>query len=277
MSLVQYRDLLNKYDALSAFALTLVRDWTDPTASDLHGDYTDTIYRKLLLHAVSLRRLSPSMETAETPDSWDLASACAVARALIESYDALAYVAIHPASDIERGFRISLWQLHAQQRRLAMLDKAEVKGSRVEQVRRHVAELRSKVLTHPFYSSLSDDTKKKISGKESPPFHISQEKRNAASGIKHSYYRTAEMFLSQYVHTFPFALDQLRSASAGEPGALSLASSTLGFAMAFIAKAVDGMSITFPERKHEPSDNVDQIMGMWMDIAANGPKPPPAN
>ena len=52
---------------------------------------------------------------------WDLSSLSAIARSIIETHDALAYIAIENITVEERNFRISLWEYHDTNRRLKML------------------------------------------------------------------------------------------------------------------------------------------------------------
>ena len=79
------------------------------------------------------------------------------------------------------------------------------------------------------------------------------------------------MFLSQYVHTFPFSLHQLMEFRAGEPEALRLSSLPLQYSMAFLAKAVVGIVGIWPEESVDPPLGVQHIIDKWLPIAKWGP------
>lgn len=266
----RYRDLLGEYDALVSHAREISDRMVGRRIDQRSHSYSEAIYTKLICHAISLRKLSPSLNSAQAPELWDVASACAVARALIEAYDALAYIGVHQVELPEREFRVLLWDLHDQQRRLAMLEKIGSIDPRVSDVRNRTSELTAKLTAHPFYRKTSKDVQSKINRGEAPPVHLSQRDLNCASGINHEYYIAATMWLSQYVHTFPMSLHQLMEFRAGQPEALHISSMPLQYSMAFLAKAIEGTSEIWPEADLEPDEEVARILSRWLAIAENG-------
>jgi hypothetical protein len=56
--------------------------------------YAEIIFTKMVCHAISLRRISPTFQNGSNPELWDIGAACAIARTLVESFDALAYIAL---------------------------------------------------------------------------------------------------------------------------------------------------------------------------------------
>lgn len=266
----RYRKLLREFDALISHARAISDRLVGRPIEQKSLSYSDAIYTKLICHGISLRKLSPSLDSAQSSELWDVASACAVARALIEAYDALAYISVHQVESPEREFRVLLWELHDQQRRLTMLEKIGSVDPRVGDIRKRVGELSARLEAHSFYSRASKEVRGKVSRGEAPPVHLSQRDLNAASGINHEYYIAATMWLSQYVHTFPLSLHQLMHFRAGESDALHVSSMPLQYSMAFLAKAIEGMVQIWPEGEIEPSEEVQRVLRSWLVIAKNG-------
>ena len=84
------------------------------------------------------------------------------------------------------------------------------------------------------------------------------------------FYVTATMFLSQYVHTFPFAIRQLMNAKAGDPDSIGLSSMPLRYTMPFIVKAIDAMTALWPDVQGALPDDLDMLMCQWRHTAENG-------
>ncbi|MGH7926902.1 MAG: hypothetical protein ACREQV_03820, partial [Candidatus Binatia bacterium] len=87
----------------------------------------------LVCHGLSLQRLSPT-PVPTAGEFWDISSNYAIARALIETYEALSYIAIEDVQETEREFRVLLWKLHAQERRIEMLRLIGSKHSDINNV-----------------------------------------------------------------------------------------------------------------------------------------------
>lgn len=263
----RYRSLLSEYDDLLNHAKAISARLAGRKLESRELSYADAIYTKLICHGISLRKLSPTLGEGEL---WDVASASAVARALIEAYDAFAYIALHPVEREERAFRILLWELHDQQRRLRMLEKVKSKNPQVAGIRERAGSLLASVTTHAIYASLPRDIQAKISRGDAPSVHLSQRELNAASGVDHDYYTAATMFLSQYVHTFPMSLLQLMQFRAGDPDALGVSSMPLQHCMPFIAKAIAGVGQVWPDGYVERSESFHILLAKWLAIAEGG-------
>ena len=267
MSPDRYRKLLRDYDALVAHAMEISASLVGNKLESKRHSYADAIYTKLVCHAISLRKLSPTLAKGEL---WDVASACSVARALIETYDALAYIAIHSVGEDERAFRLLLWELHDQQRRLRMLEKVKSMNPQVHGIRDCANTLLANVKRHAMFACLPKDLQKKICRGDAPAIHFSQREMNAASGLDHDYYITATMFLSQYVHTFPMSVRQLMQFKAGEDDALGMSSMPLQYCMPFLAKAISGALQIWPDGHVERSVSLSNLLGNWLAIAEKG-------
>ena len=268
----RYRAVLREFDAILAHACALSNRLTGRIVAEKHRSYAETIFTKLICHALSLRKLSPTLEVTSPVELLDIGAACSVARTLIEAFDALAYIGLHTISMSEREMRILAWELHDQEHRLTMLEDIGAKGPDVDQVRTSAQRLHDMVRVHPFYWELPSDVRGKIDKGKTPHYLRSREDRNLSSGINHDYYTSVTMFLSQYVHTLPFALSQLSLTHAGDPGALQLIAMPLQYSMPFMAKAIAGIELLWPDARHEMPEDVRNIADTWDLLAEQGVK-----
>jgi len=153
-----------------------------------------------------------------------------------------------------------------------MLDGIGAEGPDIEQLRDDAKKLRDAAMAHPFYGNLSRKVQQKITANEAPAYIRIQSGRNQVSGINHDYYLNVIMQLSQYVHTLPFALSQLRLTHAGDPGALQIMSLPLQYCMPFIAKAIEGMGQLWPALRTKMSEDTQRKIDLWILLAAEGVK-----
>jgi hypothetical protein len=199
-----------------------------------------------------------------------LASACCIARAVIEAYDALAYIALHPDNIEIASLRIKLWELHDKERRVKMLHLIGSTSPLVQQIEEEEAQLRSEVLREPLVAMLHASVARKIRSRQTPEFITPLEARCKASSISHQYYINAKMFLSSHVHTHPFAIHQLLNFKAGDASSLVLLSLPTRYAIVFLAKAIEGMRTLFGESLPEADEHTNNILRIWICIAKNG-------
>lgn len=270
MNADQYKEIISSFDRLNNYAIKISSDLTGIVTNADRLIYADTIFAKLLSHALSLRKISPSINPELPPKLWDLSSACAIARALIESYEALAYISINDITPAEREFRIKLWELHDWQRRIKMLTQIASKSPEMVTIKNSADVLHTEITQHALFSNCSGNIKYKINKKDAPAFYLSQQERNNVSGINHAFHDTATMALSQYVHTLPMAIHQLMSFRAGNPESLRMCSMPIRYSMAFLAKAISGMTEIFPSKVSEPSSEIASDMEFWLNVAKNG-------
>jgi hypothetical protein len=267
----RYRKILSEYDTILAYA----RETSNRLAGRLvvakHLSYAETIFTKLVCHAISLRSLAPTLQP-ESKELWDIGALCAVARTLVEAFDALAYISLHAVTPAEREIRILAWELHEREHRLHMLEDIRTSGPDVDAIRRDAEALHAAVTSHAFYLELPKDMRGKIATRKTPAFLRSQKERNVASGINSDFYNSVTMYLSQYVHTLPLALSQLMLTHAGDPGALQLVAMPLQYSMAFIAKASVGIVSLWPDVRIEMAEQCENVVNLWLSLAEKGVK-----
>ena len=140
----------------------------------------------------------------------------------------------------------------------------------VAEINENVLRLRGELVAQPLFASATKDLINKVQGGNTPPFHLSHTKRNQHSGINHDYYNTVVMFLSSYVHTFPFSVHQLMHFRSGEAESLRLMSLPMQYATGFLAKGIQGMNVVFGEVVPRPSEPTRAVLETWLSIAARG-------
>lgn len=267
----RYRKILSEYDVIFAHAREMSNRLAGRPVVEKHLSYAETIFTKLVCHALSLRNLAPTLQLV-SQELWDIGALCAVARTLIEAFDALAYISLNSVSPAEREMRILVWELHEREHRLHMLEDIGASGVDIEAIRSDAEKLHTVVTTRPFYPELSRDMKGKIVARKAPAFLRTQKERNMASGINNDFYNSVTMYLSQYVHTFPLALSQLMLTHAGDPGALQLVTMPLQYSMAFTAKATVGMRALWPDVQVNVTEEVQDVVDLWCSLAEKGVK-----
>lgn len=235
--------------------------------------YASIIFAKMTMHAITISRNTPRGLAVETDFSgvvWDISSVCAMVRSLIESFDALAYVAVHPISDGSRSLRIQIWELHDKERRVSMLKLLGSTSPLVPQMEQEAEQLRATILASQLLDAVHPSLRGKIAKGECPDFLQTLEQRNQASEVSHTYYLGARMFLSSYVHTHPLSVHQLASFKAGDPHSLNLISLAVRYAVVFLAKAVEGMRYVFGSTLPAADEPTNRAVLIWCGIAKNG-------
>lgn len=266
----RYTEIMAEFEILLRYGIQVSDCLVGKSVKESHLTYADTIYTKLLCHAISLQKLLPRAKEKPKHELWDLPSACAIARCIIETYDVLGYIVLGKVSPEEREFRLLIWQLHDKQRRSKMLRSIHSKNPKASEIHNEALALASEAIAHPWYKNVPKHLQKKIVDGDAPSFLLSQREVNKENSINHEYYVSATMWLSQYVHTFPMALHQLFEFKAGTPEALRISSMPIQFASGFIAKSIVGMASTFPDGNVKVNGNDVAIFSRWCSVVEKG-------
>jgi hypothetical protein len=260
------RDLKN----LTMFAHAISRELSGKPSAVASEFYASIIFAKIVMHSLTVARNTPRALKITHDDEgalWDVASICAIARSIIESHDALAYVAIHPVDERTRNIRIKAWELHDKERRARMLSFINSTSPELVRIEGDADIIRQELLAS---DQLNKSYKGKIRGHQCPDFLLTLEERNKASNINHAYYLGAKMFLSAYVHTHPISAHQLMDFRAGNPASLNFISLAVRYSVVFLAKAIEGMGFVFGNRIPRPDESVERVLDIWCGISASG-------
>ena len=268
----KYKAALRDFDAVLEHAKAVSASLVGLTVEERHHSFGEQIFVKLLAHCVSLRHLVPDTTGKTERQLWDLPSLSAIARCVIESYDAFEYIANAKADVQEIDFRILLWEAHAKTRRLRMLDLIGSTDPRTETIRQEAKILIAQLQSHSAFGILKKEDKRKLAAGDPPAFHLSQRERCVQSGINFDFYTAVTMQLSQYVHTFPFSIQQLFQFRAGSSEALQLITLPVSYSLAFLVLATDGMKQIFPLHALAAPSRTEKSMALWRLMARQGLK-----
>jgi hypothetical protein len=266
----RYAEVLGEFETMLRLGTELSNRLVGTMPTEKHLSYADSIYTKLLCHAVSLHKLSPQIENKPEHELWDVPSACAIARCIIEAHDVLGYVVFSEASPEERDFRLLIWRLHDQQRRSKMLNSIESQDPRAEEIHTRARALSDETLNHPWFSRVAKHLQNKIKSGDAPSFLLSQRELNKANSVNQEYHTSATMWLSQYVHTFPMSVHQLSEFRAGTAEALHISSMPIQYTLGFLAATITKMAETFPVVNMELTELDSALFSRWRSVVEYG-------
>ncbi|WP_284379980.1 hypothetical protein [Litoribrevibacter albus] len=268
----RYAECLQEFQAILSFAEKFVNSLVGQQPSCKNDVYGERIFVKLLCHAVTLIKISPSIETNKQQELWDISSSYCLARALIESFDALSYIALANIDNQEKEFRLIFWKLHAEARRFNMLSKIGSTDPRVKHTEREVDNLKSKLLAHNHLDMCSKGLRKDIEKGNYQPYHLTQRQRNEEAGVSHEFRDVVTMHLSSHVHTHPFSVMQIVDFKAGSPESIGLMSIAIQYSSGFLAKAVQGMLQVFNKSTPVMDTKAKDAYSKWITVVENGVK-----
>lgn len=269
----RYREVLADLRLLTHCAFAISSSVRNKKTHDEREWYAAAIFSKIVSQSITLIRSLPTgleLSPESGAQLWDAASACCLARAIIDAYDALAYIAVHPESLEKAELRIKVWELHDKERRAKMLRLIGSTSLMAEEITKEAEELRPKILSDPLAKDLHPSSLGKIKNGETPDFLATIEAHCSSSNINYNYYVSAKMFLSSHVHTHPFAIHQLLNFKAGDPASLVLLSVPARYATAFLAKAVEGMRSIFGNSLPAEDEASNGLISVWIGIAKKG-------
>ena len=270
MEFDRYGEILGELEMFISVGTAISHRLTGTAIEQAHESYADLIFTKLLCHAISLRKLSPQMDTDAATQLWDMPSACAIARCIVEAHDALGYIALSQVSNEERSFRVLVWKLHDQQRRSKMLQSMQSMNPQAKAIHASARDLAREAEAHPWFAKIDSGHQKKIRDGDAPSFLLSHKELNASNGVNHDYYLAATMMLSQYVHTLPMSVHQLMNFRAGTPEAIRMSSIPIQYSLGFFARAISRIVKVFPHGDQEITDSQMLSFGRWSGVVENG-------
>lgn len=266
----RYANNLREFKAILDYAELLVNSLVGLKPGCVNDVYGERIFVKILCHAITLIKISPQAEANKIKELWDISSSYAVARALIETFDALTYIALAKVDIEEKEFRLLFWKLHAEARRYDMLSKIGSKYSGVENTHREIQILKASVLGHKKIVLCTDVLKSSIEKGKYQPYHLTQKQRNEEAGISNEYRDVVTMHLSSHVHTHPFSVMQIVDFKAGSAECVGLMGIAIQYSAAFLAKAVQGMLQLSNGSTPKMDKNTEGYYFMWLKVAENG-------
>ncbi|MCQ8119860.1 hypothetical protein, partial [Methylomonas rosea] len=121
----RYEEALTDLRLLILYAHSVSASIQGKEAADDQQYYASIIFSKIVSHAITLIRSVPkslSISADSGAELWDLSSAACLARAILETNDALAYMADRIDEPEQLLLRIRIWELHDKEHRISMLE-----------------------------------------------------------------------------------------------------------------------------------------------------------
>lgn len=234
------------------------------------------IFLKLVAHCTALRSLAPDGSQAASAALADVSSMSALARCAVEAHDAFEYIAGHEATPAEREFRLLLWELHDDTRRLKMFADADDAGPQVAALRAQAQQRRSRLEGHDFLTSLPAELqaalRQRMAQGDPPAFHLGQRQRCALSGVNAQWHHAVTLQLSQYAHTLPTSV-LLPDTVPGTRDALRLTALPLLLTLPFLVRITQTVAALIPERAPEPPSRTARTMALWRGFAERAEAP----
>lgn len=270
-----YRTKVREFDAVLEHGKAVSAALTGLSLTAPHLSYGEQIFVKLLGHCVALRRLAPDPTQQQPRELWDLPSMSALARCVIEAHDAFEYIAGHPVTESERGFRIRLWELHDATRRLKILGGIGSTDPAVSGILADAARLQLALEGHEYMASLpavpQAELRLRLRRNDPPEFHLTRRERCALSGIDADWHKAINLQLTQHVLTLPYSVRQLFEVHPGSAMAVRLMAMPMVSALPLLARVIQGMDLLVPGRAPRPPSRTARTMALWRSMADAGP------
>lgn len=237
-----------------------IKEWSVEQASH--------VFTKICVHSVSVIRLAPRVAERGSPtqdEIWDLPSICTITRSLIDSVFVMRYLAIESVSSEEREFRELSWHYHERRKRIELVALLKPTSELIDKLKLEADTMLVRLRGHPQYALLTCDKQKQLR-KACLPIHRTNSDLCEESGISASYYKVAYRFLSNYVHTHPYALAQLNSFKAGDAPTTHLFRVVLEYCQAFLSLAIRDYWGLMPDVEVEADEETVNLMKGWIEL-----------
>ncbi|RZL34947.1 MAG: hypothetical protein EOP35_16015 [Rubrivivax sp.] len=268
-----YKARVREFDAVLEHGKALLAALSGQAPESVHAAYGVQIFAKLLAHGSALRGLAPESSGGALPGLADLPSMCALARCVVEAHDAFEYIAGHDVAAVERNFRMLLWELHDETRRLKMFDAEDAAEPHVAALRGDARKRQAELEKHEFLASLPAGLqaalRQRLAESDPPAFHLGQRQRCGLSGVNADWHNAVALQLSQYAYTLPTAL-LLPAIANGSPEALRLTALPLVLTLPLLVRVTQAVAAFAPGRAPEPPSRTARTMAVWRSHAERG-------
>lgn len=238
---------------------------TQGRTTDWRGLQTSLVFAKLCATCISFLRLIPSSTfytPAKTLQLWDLSSAAALCRCLIESYYVLVYLRVRPADKVDAEFQRLLWEFHEAYERHKMTLRVLPDSPKLPQLQARVNDCRTSLESSACFQRLSERHQQKIlKGKQ---FKLASGiELSRVAGVSQNYYAGRYKYCSAFAHTAPFSISQLDAFRAGTPASEDILNALVGTATGYTALAVRDFTGLFPDQAATLSADDRQLINVW--------------
>lgn len=178
---------------------------------------TAQVFTRLVVSTYTFVRVLPgNFITKDAAPFWDWGSIAALARAILESYNVLYYFGIDNVGEDEHEFRRKLMLLHLNSEKYRLYSESDAPTEVLEDFRQGLPQQCDDLRKNNFFKALPVKRQKDLlEGRTA--MHLSHPEIAKRSGILGKHFRPLYRFLSNQVHSTPFAfLSQSNERGRGE-------------------------------------------------------------
>ena len=220
----RYRRAFEEAEQVLNAAFTLSVNTQGREVQDRGSEVGALLFAKLCSHARAMLSLAPIAPLGRKPplmELWDVSSMAVLSRAVIDTYYVFFYLSVEEVEKELREFRFLVWDYHAEHRRLKKLQLIKSQSPQLSEIEENIEKLKDAIVASPIYLKKSPETQRKLRNGELGIF-ATNTMLSESAGIKPDYYKATYMYLSSYVHAYPFSLQQLAQFKAGDDDSLLL-------------------------------------------------------
>lgn len=230
-------------------------------------EYGSYIFAKLCIHSIAILKLIPESSLFNLPNNfkvWDIASLATLARSVIETYNVFFYLIIDELDDKELEFRFLLWHLHSESERKRMLNSIGSTNPKIKEVERDIEDYKNKLMNNDFYKSKISSERSSYRKGETG-IALSNSNISERAGISINFYKSTYKYMSSYVHTFPFSIQQIAVFKADDEESLNLIKALIDTTSGYLSFAIRDFVKLFPDQ-NETTKEVDELIKVWLDV-----------
>ena len=264
MNMEMYHQQLSELKVLcdSAYSLAFKQNRPVKNEQEKLGAY---IFAKMCLHSIAIIRMLPKSQIyikVQNKNLWDISSVCAMVRCISDAYNGYYYLIIDDTiSDDERSARLVLWDLHGECERLNMLETFKSENLRLADLRKNIDVLKQRLQKTHFFQSLRVQQRERyIKGRDWS--FLKDERICQRAGINLDRYLAMDKYLSNHIHTLPFAIQQL-NVNPNDPEGINLFVSAVRYCSGYLSLAIRDYCILFPYEQNNLKTPIPEIIKKW--------------
>ncbi len=251
-----YELLVNKAMNLSCKTFgKSVETWEEQIASDLYG--------RICAISFSLLKLIPESEIHKRINAvelWDYSSICILSRTLLDSYLIYYHYCIDiPGNESEREFKKMFWDYYIDFKRIKNLELMKSQHPDLAVIKARNAKECQTIKANIYFNSLSDGIKRKIDNCEI--FQIPNNTEIASkAGFETGFYKSTYDYLSRYVHSDSYCIDQIAIFKAGSDDAYHLIGTVLYYLIIILSLSIRDFVKICPEMQNQIDDFIKDVI-----------------
>ncbi|MCK4560815.1 MAG: hypothetical protein KAV45_13610 [Calditrichia bacterium] len=266
----QYLKSVKEIEDLFKFMLKLSNDTDGRSVDTRREEVGSQIFTKICLHTASILRILPHSTYSKTDKKfqiWDYTSVAVLSRSIMDAYHVLYYLCIDDISNDELDFRFLVWDYHAESRRYKQLVLIGSQHEEVPKLEKEVINLKNEVKNHTFLNNLNKNTRKGVVRGEIP-FILSNKEIAQSAGISEKFHEVSYMYLSSYIHTFPYSISQTSAIRKSEE-ILDLIKPIIDRCVGYLCLSIRDFISLVPDQRVYLVSSLQEKIDKWEDIFEN--------